>query len=321
VSAGGSSELEARPFEDGDRTAWDRLVEESRSCHFLFRRDYMEYHRDRFEDASLVVFDGDVPVALLPASRHGDEVVSHGGLTFGGLISTRKLTTRRTVNALRAVLERLGQDGAAALTYKAVPAIYHRIPAEEDLYALFLAGAVLNRRDCSAALRPSNRLPYTKGRRSAVRKGRSGLTIGPDTAWLEFMTLEAAALARRHDVAPVHSPEEMERLAANFPDNIKLFTARRDHELLGGVIVYETPMVAHAQYIAGSERGYAEHALDAVVDFLIAEEYAEKPWFDFGISTTEEGWTLNEGLIRNKESFGARAVVHDIYRIELGAKP
>lgn len=318
--AGGSSGLEVRPFEDSDRAAWDRLVGESRSCHFLFHRDYMEYHRDRFEDASLVVLDGEAPVALLPASRHGTEVVSHGGLTFGGLLSTPKLTTRRTVEALRAVLERLRRDGAATLTYKAIPAIYHRVPAEEDLYALFLADAMLVRRDCSAALCPSARLPYTKGRRSAVRQGRAGLEIGRDTAWGEFMTLEAAALARRHNVAPVHSPEEMERLAVDFPDNIKLFTARRDDELLGGVIVYETPMVAHAQYIAGSERGYAEHALDAVVDFLIAEEYAEKPWFDFGISTTEEGRVLNEGLIRNKESFGARAIAHDVYRIELGGK-
>ncbi|HEU4707473.1 MAG TPA: GNAT family N-acetyltransferase [Solirubrobacterales bacterium] len=316
-----SSGLEARPFEDGDREAWDRLVEESRSCHFLFRRDYMEYHRDRFEDASLVVVDGDAPVALLPASRDGAVVVSHGGLTFGGLISSPRLTTRRTVEALEAVLDRLRRDGAGSLTYKAVPAIYHRVPAEEDLYALFLAGAALVRRDCSAALRPASRLPYTKGRRTAVRQGKgAGLAVSRDDAFAEFMALEADALARRHKVTPVHTPEEMQRLAARFPDNIKLFTARRGGELLGGVIVYETPMVAHAQYIAGSESGYSEHALDAVVDFLISEEYAAKPWFDFGISTTEEGRVLNEGLIRNKESFGARAIVHDVYRVELGAR-
>lgn len=317
--AGANSELTVRPYEEGDRPAWDALVEESRSSHFLFRRDYMEYHQDRFEDASLVVLDRDAPVAILPANREGGVVVSHGGLTFGGLISTPKLTTRRTVQALEAVLARLRQDAAESLVYKAVPAIYHRVPAEEDLYALFLLGGVLVRRDCSAALRPADHPAYTKGRRTAVRQSRgAGLLVGRDGAWAEFMALEAEVLARRHDVSPVHSPEEMQRLAIAFPDNIKLFTARRDDDLLAGVIVYETPMVAHAQYIAASEQGYADHALDAIIDFLIAEEYADKAWFDFGISTTEEGRALNEGLIRNKESYGARAVVHDIYRVELG---
>jgi hypothetical protein len=131
------------------------------------------------------------------------------------------------------------------------------------------------------------------------------------------MALEEEALRRRHGVLPVHSGEEMERLAAAFPENVKLFTARAAGDLLGGVLVYETPVVAHAQYIAGSQRGYELHALDAVVDFLIGTEYREKRWFDFGISTTEEGRTLNTGLIRSKESYGARAVAYDAYELSL----
>jgi len=82
-------------------------------------------------------------------------------------------------------------------------------------------------------------------------------------------------------------------------------------------IVYETDVVADVQYIAATEQGDAEHALDAVVDFLIEVEYSHKRWFDFGISTTEEGRSLTLGLVRNQESFGARVVAYDTYRIEL----
>jgi GNAT acetyltransferase-like protein len=318
LAAGSESELLARSYEDGDRDAWDRLVAESRSAHFLFKRAYMDYHRDRFEDASLLVLDGDAPVALLPASRHGERVISHGGLTFGGLLSAERLTARRTIAALAAVVARLREDGASSLRYKAVPHIYHRVPAEDDLYALFLHGAELVRRDCASALRPGRAPAYSKGRRSAVRQAReAGIELAREDAFGEFMALESEALQRRHGVAPVHSGEEMERLAAAFPDNIKLFTARRDGELLGGTIVYETEVVAHAQYIAGSPAGYELHALDAVVDFLLGGPYAEKRWFDFGISTTEEGRNLNTGLIRNKESYGARSVVYDSYELAL----
>jgi hypothetical protein len=45
--------------------------------------------------------------------------------------------------------------------------------------------------------------------------------------------------------------------------------------------------------------------------------YRHKKYFSFGISTEEQGQYLNEGLIRNKESYGARAVVHDFYELPL----
>jgi hypothetical protein len=312
------SDVEVRPYEAGDRELWDQLVEESRSRHFFFRRDYMDYHRDRFEDASRIVFEDGTPVAAFPANRSGSEIVSHGGLTFGGILSGPKLTTRRTVEVLPALLASYAAEGVETLRYKAVPAFYHLVPAEEDLYALFLAGATLVRRDCAAALRPAHRPRPSKGRRAAVRQARAaGFEVGREDAFGEFMRLEDEALRRRHGTAPVHTPAEMEMLAATFPDNIKLFTARRDGELEGGVLIYETAAVAHAQYIAGTERAYSEHALDAVVAHLIEEEYAAKPWFDFGISTTEEGRNLNTGLMRNKESFGGRAVAYDTYLVRL----
>ena len=312
------SGLAVRPYVPEDKARWDALVEGSRSRHFFFLRDYMEYHRDRFEDASLLISDGDALVAALPANREGDVVISHGGLTFGGLLAGPELTTRRTVAVMGDVLEHLRRNGVRTLSYKAVPHIYHLIPAEEDLYALFVHGATLVRRDCSSAVRQDSRLGYTKGRRSALRSAeKAELQIARDTDLSGFMQLEDEALRRRHGVAPAHSPEEMTLLADRFPENIKLFTARREGELLAGAVVYETEAVAHTQYIAGTQQGYAEHALDAVIDHLLETEYSQKRWFDFGISTTEEGRTLNEGLVRNKESYGARAVVYDSYRLDL----
>jgi hypothetical protein len=81
--------------------------------------------------------------------------------------------------------------------------------------------------------------------------------------------------------------------------------------------VYETPVVAHAQYIAVSEEGRAAHALDVLADTALASYAGQKRWWDFGCSTEDEGRYLNEALIRNKESYGARAIVYDQYLLEL----
>src|SRR5439155_11738087 len=98
---------------------------------------------------------------------------------------------------------------------------------------------------------------------------------------------------------------------------IKLFGAYRGESLLGGVVVYENRRVAHAQYIATTDAGKEFAALDCVIDRLLTEIYADKAYFDFGISTEDGGRHLNVGLIANKESYGARAVAYDWYEVDV----
>ena len=72
---------------------WNDFVSESSNGTFLFLREYMEYHVDRFTDYSLLVYDGNKLLALLPANRSGDVLYSHAGLTYGGLVVTTRNNT------------------------------------------------------------------------------------------------------------------------------------------------------------------------------------------------------------------------------------
>lgn len=311
------NELKIAAYRDGDAPVWNALVDRSRTGHFLFRREYMDYHRDRFQDSSLMVFDGDRLIAALPADRQGDRVVSHGGLTFGGLLTDSSLSARRVLDAFTQILDRLAILSVDELIYKPVPHIYHVTPAEDDLYALFRHSAELVRRDLSATLRPDLR-PGSSKRRRAARALRLGITVHASDAFAEFMAIQAEALRTRHDTTPTHSAEEMSMLAGLFPERISLTGGFHESRMVAGVVVYETETVAHAQYIAASAEGYELGALDAVMEHLITERFARKRFFDFGISTVDAGRTLNEGLMRNKESFGARAIAYDTYRVRIG---
>ena len=309
----------AEPYEPAERETWNALARAARVPHLMFEREYMEYHADRFTDASLVVRRDGRPAALLPASRSGEVVTSHGGLTFGGLLSDPALTAKRTAEALDAALDALRGSGARRLVYKPAPHIYHQVPAEEDLYALIGRGARLVRRDLSSALFVAGRPPAHPTRGRNARSARAaGLAVEEDRGVEEFMEVVRANLAERHAVAPTHTPEEMRLLADRFPDRILLFVVRAGSgAIVAGAVVYETPVVAHAQYIASTDEGRRSYALDLLFEHLVTERFAQKRWFDFGISTVEEGRVLNEGLIRYKENFGARGVVHDHYAIDL----
>ena len=311
-------ELKVARYEPANKALWDNFVRNSKNGTFLFCRDYMEYHAERFQDHSLLFFEDDQLVALLPANRTNEAVVSHGGLTYGGIVCDRGMKTSLMLQVFEALKATLQEAGVTQLIYKAVPHIYHRLPAEEDLYALYVNRAQWVRRDVSAAILMRERLPFSKGRKSEIKKG-AHLTVGQSDDFDTFMHIEEAVLRERHNKKPVHTAAELRSLAAAFPNHIRLFTAHNNNDMLGGIVVYEDEMVAHAQYISATIEGKRTGAQDVILDYLINQFYREKTYFDFGISTENDGRYLNPGLQQNKESYGARAVVYDFYKWDLSA--
>jgi hypothetical protein len=299
---------------------WDDFVSRARNGVFLFARGYMDYHADRFTDHSLLFFAEDKLIAVMPASLHGDVLSSHGGLTFGGVISDERMRTPLMLELFALLKDHLRSQGIRTVIYKAVPHIYHRVPAEEDLYALFVHGARLVRRDVSSTIRLGRRPEPSKGRRWSTKRALAqGIGVQASTDYRGFLVLEEEQLARKYGVRPTHTGAELELLAGRFPDNIQLFTATRGGALLGGVVVYRGGQVAHAQYIATSDEGRELGALDCLMDVLLNRDWGDVAYFDFGISTEKAGRYLNTGLIDNKESYGARAVAYDFYELDAAA--
>lgn len=310
--------LEILRYKDKHKSLWDEFVTKSKNGVFLFYRDYMEYHSDKFTDCSIMFFDDDRLIAIMPGNIEANTLFSHGGLTFGGVISDRKMRTPTMLKVFDALKEYLSTLGIEKVRYKVIPYIYHSIPAEEDRYALFLHNARLIKRDVSASIFMRDRVSYSKGRKWCINKSRkSGLEVKRSYDFKNFMAIEEEILKKKYGVKPTHTADEIELLATRFSENIKIFAAYKDGSMVAGVIVYESENVAHAQYIAASEEGQKVYATDSVLDFLINKYYVEKKFFDFGISTEENGWYLNTGLDEYKESFGARAIMYDSYEMDI----
>jgi hypothetical protein len=309
--------LSVRPYVPADAAAWDAAVARSRNGNLLHLRGYMDYHADRFADASLVVEKDGQVVAVFPANADGAQVTSHGGLTYAGLISTHALRAEATLDAFARIGAHYRGRGMARLLYKAVPHVFHAYPAEEDLYALHRLGATLVRRDLSSVIALREGFRFTEERRRAVAKARkSGLRLGRNDDVADFHALLAAVLAN-HGAVPTHSLAELRLLRSRFPERIVLHEVRDGGELLAGALVYDLGPAAHTQYLAASPRGRERHALSLLLAGLIETVYAHKRHFSFGISTEQAGRVLNGGLVEQKERFGARAVVHDVYAWEL----
>jgi hypothetical protein len=90
--------------------------------------------------------------------------------------------------------------------------------------------------------------------------------------------------------------------------------------MCAGAVLYISRNVCHVQYNAAHPRGKESGALDLLTDYLIRLHSVTHRYFDFGVSTEENGQYLNTGLIEYKEGFGGRTVVHDFYELDLRAE-
>lgn len=306
-------------YKDSQRDEWDEFVRMSKNGTFLFFQSYIGYHRDRFVDHSLLIRDDkDHLIALLPANRSRDVLISHEGLTYGGFITDERMRVTVMLEVIASTVSYLKEQKYAKLIYKAIPHIYHCVPAEEDSYALFRHGAVLYRRDVTTTLLPSQQLRLQERRERSTRRARAaGLHCGPSSDYEQFWQLLEQNLWAVHKLKPVHTAAEIQHLQRSFPENIKLFCSFLGNEIVAGTVIYESDNVAHSQYSAISELGRTMGALDLLFFDLITRVYKDKRYFDFGVSTEDEGRYLNSGLADFKEGFGGRTVTHDFYELDL----
>ena len=297
---------------------WNAFVKEARNTTFLMNRNYMDYHSDKFVDHSLLIYRESELIALFVANQKDDIIQSHGGLSYGGLVYTVKQKTKDLINILNRVIEYYQEQGISEIIYKKIPNIYCRYPSEEDEYALFLKGAELYRRDISTTILIEGRLKESSLRRRLLSKAKKQqVSIIRSVNFEQFFEAYNNHLQQKYKTKAVHSCQEMELLSSRFPDNIIYLEAINDNrQFLGGTILYFDQNVMHIQYTHYTEEGRKAGAFELLFEEVI-ERFKGVKYFDFGISTENEGRYLNEGLISFKESFGGRATLCDFYKISL----
>lgn len=305
---------------------WNQSVDSARQNSFLFRRGYMDYHKDRFKDCSLLFFNSHHQVvALLPActSAHNSLcVLSHGGLTYGGFLTQPQVTAEMMNDLFTLTIAHYRETGKTSWIYKPLPHIYQNYPSDEDLYWLFRNKAELAGRAISSTIDLHNAYAFSSLRKRKIRSADkiNDISFSSNADRLQgYWALLTSVLQSHHGVNPVHTYEEISLLQSRFPKNIQLYTISDNMDsVLAGCLMFFTNNVAHVQYIAVGERGRQQGLLDRLfneVITLVRQKYPTIRYFDFGTSTEKGGTYLNEGLIFQKQGFGARAVCYDQYKI------
>lgn len=307
------------PYKPNLHSTWNNFVHQAKNATFLFDREFMSYHQDKFLDASVLIFENDKLLAIFPANSVGETVFSHQGLSYGGLVISDKIKLQDYILIVESLLKYYQNLGIKTLLVKQISTFYCQSFSDEWAYVAFLLNAKISRVDASSVLDLSRPLNYAKDRKDGIKRGlKNNLEIKESEDFEDFwQNILNPNLLERHQVKPVHSLDDIRLLKQRFPKNIRQFNVYQNDKIVAGTTIFETDLVAHSQYISANDARSKLGSLDFLHDYLFTQVFQHKKYFDFGISNENHGKSLNQGLNYWKQSFGAQICANFVYEIDL----
>ncbi|WP_430412191.1 FemAB family protein [Kordia sp.] len=279
----------------------------------------MEYHKDRFEDHSLILFKKGKPIALFPANQRENVLYSHQGLTFGSLIVSKNSGAHEVYQLLEVLIDYAKNEGFKEIIVKAIPPIYFTKQTGELLYFLTIKGE-LQSRNLVLAIDYTKPLRIHKTKRKHYEKNKSiGFEIEETSNFTTFWNdVLQPKLDSKYNAKPVHSLAEITKLQNEFPSNIIQYNVKLEGEILAGITIFKHKKVVKSQYGATTVKGESLRALEYLFMYLIEKfKDEEMHYFSMGTVDADNELGYNPGLLKQKEELGCVCFTQDIYKIPI----
>ena len=313
--------LTIRRYDPTQKLVWDNFLENCKNGTFLFKRDFMDYHKSRFDDFSIMIYSDNQLIALVPGNIDLNNVYSHQGLTYGGIVIQFDSKFNEYLEIFSEVLRFLKKKSINSLYVKQIPTIYNFNFNDELDYLSFVTDSQNYRKDIISIINLQSDFKIAKDRINGYKRGIKNLlevreAHDFDEFWNELLIPN---LAKKHSVAPVHSLNEIALLKSRFKSNIRQFNVYKENEIVAGTTIFQTKNVVHVQYTASNSKKNILGSLDFLFYKLITDIYSNHKYFDFGTSNERDGKKINQGLLYWKEGFGARSLIQNFYKFDVSS--
>lgn len=324
--------IEVQPYNESLANEWDRFLEEkARNATFLHTRKFFLHNPiNQEQDASLIFTKKTNIVGVVPAvyQKTDEKTIwnSHAFCTYGGFVVSEKVGVEDALEIIGKTIQFAKANNVSEMIVRNPFRIFHKIPTDEIDYALWFNGFQILRRDIELALQLTKYSgktiaeSYDGQTRKAVRKAeKENVSVKISQDFEEFWKILDANLKEKHDTKPTHSIDEFERLYELIGgDKIKLFGAYFNDQLIAGIIVFvANEKAVHAQYIAGASDFQHLRPVNLLIHRIAVWALENNfEFFNLGMSNDPDG-SVNVGLSRFKEGFGARSVLRETVRLTL----
>lgn len=317
------------PYSLDKKDLWDEFVEQySLNGTIFHEQQFLSYHKDRFHDASIMIYEGQKLIGVFPAVFDHENIISHSGSTYGGLVVHKNIKLKNLYDMVGGVVEYYRRS------YKNVVKQIRMVLSEEfpvrDMkgglaFSLFQHGFQLTSKEISTVISIDGFLEFN-GMRKTTRqylKSKKYEKLGVVYERVERSSdiLDAYALISqnmeiKYAKKPTHSKDEFLALLKMYPDRISVFVAKSEGVVIATYVVFALNNdVAHVFYIA-RDVDRLNVADIGLVNFIVSY-YKEKnfSFINFGISS--RGREIKWWIHNYKEQFSKNFLTRDVWMIDI----
>ena len=287
---------------------WNNMVKNLTNNIFFFHRDYLSYFKNNINENSLIIYDDKLKkiIGFIPGNISKDTFYSFEKLTFGGLflenLYYKNIFFSEIFNIL---IEYLKEKKIKKVFFRLLPSPYYT--NDNALLLSYLNNLKKSKifTEISSYIKLSKLNNFSKLRLRSLKKNKD-LIIKRKKITKKYWNFVSKNLKLKYKVNPVHTYDEMKFLEKKFPKNILFFSCYKRNIFLGGLVVFKFGEVLKIQYVGFDEKYKYLNPQDSIITYLIKNDiFNDIKILDFGISTENNGKTINENLLFYKETFGA----------------
>ena len=304
--------MEIKKYSNKNFDEWDEFVLNNSANGTIFHtQKFLSYHpKDRFDDQSIMLYEKNKLVCVIPCARIGDRFFSHPGTSAGGPVILKKyFKLKYIIEIIDLMLDYYDNK----LDFRLVESYFVDNSNEAILYCILHKMNVLPEISTYKKTDFGDKFfSISQNRtRSAVRKlEREGFftEIASLSEYELFYNLLEKNLVK-FETKPVHSFSEILNLVDILSNDQLLFLLKDKNGKICACswVIKATQDVWHTQYIVKNydriENGLVELLLINIADYANQNNVNI---LSLGISTENKGRLLNQNLISFKEHLGIR---------------
>lgn len=286
------------------KNQWDELIRITEPGSVIHKRDFIEYHSDRYEDLSICALNGKTLYAAIPGTRSENTWTSHAGLTYGGILSESKdpEVYIRIIESLKQCLKKM-QISQIRFTLPSISFSPTTLPIQ--LYAFSQTGFAIDEVHLNQVITINSTLSNKKqaNARSAERKELS-FREGADHLSQVFQIIQDN-LWFKYKKSTAHSLNELKILMAKFDESIRVYAVLQENTVVAGAITFDSNKIVNIQYLGSTLEGKRLRAQDYLISkiYKINKDLVKN--ISFGKSTAGTMAILNTPLYHFKSEFNS----------------
>jgi len=307
-----------------DRLKWKDLIARADGSTLFHDPGFLAYHGDRFDEFHLGCFRGGVLIGVLPMAIGHEQQIKvarspYGG-SIGGFVFSEILPFGKYVEVLQLLVELLQADGVQRLVITPPVPTYYEDGSDTLTFAMLINGFKVMNSELTSFVPLLETMETTifdsRARNMARKAEKFGVRCEFRGSNRDFWTVMDQTFAK-HGVPPTHNFDQWCGLAERLPDSIWVDVAYLDDVPVAGIGHFKlTDTVDSSFYLASNPELRQSQALSLLVfQALVRSREEGFKVFDFGGSSVR--MVTQEAVLRFKESFGARGMLRQTYRLDI----